>query len=73
MLKWYSKTERVFQKMGETNKSVLSLNKEFDLKKKVLFGLNVFKKPFSFDHFFKLFFYMGKKEFIMLCVFIIML
>ena len=34
-------------KNGETNKSILSLNNVFDLKKKVLFNLNVLKKPFG--------------------------
>ena len=33
--------------MGETNKSILSLSNVFDLKKKVVFTLNVFKKPFG--------------------------
>ena len=42
-----AKTDEVFQKMGETNKSILSLNNVFDLKKKVLFNLNVLKKPFG--------------------------
>ena len=41
MSKWFSKTEKVWviftQKMGETNKSIFSLNNVFDLKKKVLF------------------------------------
>ena len=40
------KTEKVFQKMGETNISILSLNYVFDLKKKVLFT-NAFNKPFE--------------------------
>ena len=47
MSKRCSKTQKVFQKMGETNKSILSLNNVFDLKKKVLFTLNVFKKAFG--------------------------
>ena len=42
MSKWYSKTEKVFQKIGETNKSILSLNNVFNLKRKVLFTLSVF-------------------------------
>ena len=42
-----AKTDEVFQKMGETNKSILSLNNVFDLKKKMLFSLNVLKKPFG--------------------------
>ena len=45
----YSKTEKVVQKMGETNKCILPLNNVFDLKKKVLFTLNVFKKTFVLD------------------------
>ena len=39
--------QKVFQKIGEPNKSILSLNNVFDLKKKVLLTLNVFKKPFG--------------------------
>ena len=46
--------------MGETYKSILSINKVTDLKKKVLLTLNVFKKPFGrvvlFLPFFFLFF-----------------
>ena len=47
------KTEKVFQKMGETNKSISSLNYVFDLKKKVLFT-KVFNKPFEWVVFFLL-------------------
>ena len=43
--------------MGETKKSILSLNTAFDFKKKVLFTLNVFKKPFGWVvSFFSIFF-----------------
>ena len=38
------KDREVFQKIGETNKSILSLDNVFYLKKKVLFTSNVFKK-----------------------------
>ena len=38
--------------MGETSKSIMSLNNVFDLKKKVFFTLNVFKKPFGWVAFF---------------------
>ena len=43
--------------MGETKKSILSLNTVFDFKKKVLFTLNVFKKVGSilFINFFLIF------------------
>ena len=67
-----AKTDEVFQKMGETNKSILSLNNVFDLKKKVLFNLNVLKKPFGwvalFLSIFLFVFYIGKKEFIVFFV-----
>ena len=60
--------------MGETNKSILSLNNEFDLKKRVLFTLNGFKKLFGWVVFFlTILFYIGNKEFIVFCVCIIML
>ena len=42
MSKLYSKSEKVFQKMGESNKSILSLNNVFDLKKKTIFVFNNF-------------------------------
>ena len=50
--------------MGETNKSILSLNNAFDLKKKMVFTLKVFKKPFGWV----LFFHIGNKDFIVLCI-----
>ena len=60
--------------MGETNKSILSLNNEFDLKKGVLFTLDGFKKLFGWVVFFlTILFYIGNKEFIVFCVCIIML
>ena len=60
--------------MGETNKSILSLNNEFDLKKRVLFALDGFKKLFGWVVFFlTILFYIGNKEFIVFCVCIIML
>ena len=59
--------------MGETNKSILPLNKVSDLKKKVLFTLNVFKKPFgwvvfflSLFNFMYIYIYIGNKEFCIL-------
>ena len=79
MLKWYSKTESISKK-GKTNKSILSLNNVFDLKKKVLFTLNVFKKPIGWVVFFlSIFFsniyifylYIGNKGFIVFCICII--
>ena len=60
MSKWYSKTEKVFQKMGESNKNILSPSNAFDLKKELLLNLNVFKSLlggwFSFYQLFLLFF-----------------
>ena len=41
MLKWYSKTESISKK-GKTNKSILSLNNVFDLKKKGAFHFKCF-------------------------------
>ena len=59
-------------KNGETNKSILSLNNVFDLKKKVLFNLNVLKKPFGWValslSIFLFVFYIGEKEFIVFFV-----
>ena len=43
--------------MEETNKSILSLNNVLDLKKKVIFTLNVFKKPFGWVMFFSSYFF----------------
>ena len=58
--------------MGETNESVLSLNDVCDLKKKMLFTLNIFKKQlrgvFFLSLFFNFFIYIGNKEFIIFCV-----
>ena len=48
--------EMIFRKMGESNKSILSLASVFDLKKKVLFTLIAFKKPFGWVAFFHQFF-----------------
>lgn len=44
--------QKVFQKMAETNKSIMSLNSVFDLNKKMLFILNVFMKLFGWVAFF---------------------
>ena len=52
MSKYYSKTEKVFQKMEGTNQSILSLKNLVDMKKKVLFTLNIFMKPFGWVVFF---------------------
>ena len=46
------KTEKVFQKTGQTNKSILLLDNLFDLKKEVLFSLNAFTKSFGWVLFF---------------------
>ena len=62
--------------MGEPNNSNLSLKNVFDLKKEVLFTLNVFQEPFEWVVFFLSFFLyicIGNKGFIVFCVFIIML
>ena len=61
--------------MGDTNKSILSLNNAFHLKK-VFLILNIFQKPLGWVVFFFIFFkkfYIGNKEFIVFCVYIIML
>ena len=63
--------------MGETYKSILPLNKVSDLKKKVLFTLNIFKKPFwrvvLFLSFSYIYIYKGNEEFVVFCVCIIVL
>ena len=62
--------------MGEPNNSNLLLKNVFDLKKEVLFTLNVFQEPFEWVVFFLSFFLyicIGNKGFIVFCVFIIML
>ena len=48
--------EMIFRKMGESNKRILPLASVFDLKKKVLFTLIAFKKPFAWVAFFSLIF-----------------
>ena len=62
--------------MGEPNNSNLPLKNVFDLKKEVLFTLNVFQESFEWVVFFLSFFLyicIGNKGFIVFCVFIIML
>ena len=64
MPKLYSKTEKMFYEMRETNGSIVSLKDLFDLKKNVLFTLNNFKKPFWLVLLFlSVFFDIANKEF----------